>query len=259
MALTESQHSYIDRSLGKRPNGTVTLRDFDQGVIETLGARVVEDNKNMTGYYLFDVNGLDNRTGGVDAPDGFAGIPVVFSYPEDTFQKYKLPMLMVRRDSMDPAMNRWHPFSQQYSSFSTRGRPAAVNLSQPGVTPKWIYGYDKSENMQQAVPFDLSYTIRLISKFRGDTCKANYTNALLMHVLRIYQPYCRVLVRDCIGDIRSYEAFQDNISSSEDTSEVSDRIMGFDITLRIEAELDLNVPAVYDTVISLPQVTLEPA
>ena len=249
---------FIQRAKGQRPTGIVGLRDFDQGIVDTLGAVEVRDNKNATGYYLIDVPGFD-RTGGVAAPDGFVGVPIVFSYPEDTFQKYKLPMLMVRRDSIDPALTRWHPFSQQYNAYTQGSRRIGVNIARPGQNPNWIYGYDKKEDMQQAVPYDITYTLRLITKFRGDQGKANHTNALLTHILKVFQPYCRVLVRDSLGDLRSYEAFQDNISSSDSSSEVADRTMGFDITLRVEAELDLNEPMVHNTVISLPQLNLVPS
>jgi hypothetical protein len=58
--------------------------------------------------------------------------------------------------------------------------------------------------------------------------------------MRTYQPYCEVRIRDSIGDVRGYESFCEGPSHLDEVSEVVERVIGFALTLRVEAELDLN-------------------
>jgi hypothetical protein len=252
--------NYLLKINGLVPTGAVTLRDFDQGVVETLGGVVVDDPMNATGYYLKDIKGIDidsplpdpnGFTGGVSGPAGFAGIPIVFSYPEDTTQKYKLPMVMIRRDGIDPALSRWHPSAQQYRAPAVGANKVGVNIGS-AANPNVRYGYDRTVTSVQAMPYDLTYTIRVISKFRGQTGKSNHVNALLMHILKVYGPYTSVLLTDSLGDVRSYEAFGESIGTSDEGFEIADRVLGFDVSLRIEGELDIYDPVTSDTLISLP-------
>jgi hypothetical protein len=107
--------SALDAVTGNSRTGVVNLRSFDEGVVLTLGGSLVTDPLNMTGYYLKDVTGIDDlfpTTGNptsVEGPSGWQGVPVVFAMPEDKNAKFKLPMVLIRRDSVEPAMNRWHP------------------------------------------------------------------------------------------------------------------------------------------------------
>jgi hypothetical protein len=247
---------------GTAPGGRVGITDFDRGVVETLGGIIVQDNINATGYYLKNIPGINNYTdttasGGVQAVPGFAGVPIVFSFPEDTFAKYKLPMVMIRRDSIEPAVNRWHPGAQQYVAPKSGAKQISVNIG-TSDTPKFVSGYTSYQEMQQAVPYDFTYTVRIISKFRGQTGTTNHTNALLEYVIGIYQPYCRVLVKDSLGYLRSYEAFQDSIGTSDEGFEIADRVLGFDITVRVEGELDINTTSTYEAVTSNPVINLDP-
>jgi hypothetical protein len=104
------------------------------------------------------------------------------------------------------------------------------------------------EQVDQAAPFDFSYTINIVARNRGAPGILNQANRLLDHVLRIYQPYCRVLLKDSIGDARSYEAFMDGVSPLDEVADVTDRVIGFAVSLRIEGELDLSDPVVRKTV-----------
>ena len=215
---------------GRARGGVVSLRDFDQGVVETLGATIIHDN-----YWL--------QVEGIDPPPGSPGVPVTFSYPEDVYEKYKLPVLMVRRDDISPAMQRWHPGTLQYRAPAVEGLPAATQLH--GVT---VTGSDRYEEQQQAVPFDLMYSLQISARYRGALRSRNHLNRLLDFVLRVYPPYCLVVVKDSIQSIRTYEAFMEGISPMDDVADVADRTLGFTITLRVEGELDLHDPVVYRAV-----------
>ena len=239
-----------ERTEGRARTGFVNLRSFDEGVVETLGARIDAETDN---YFLkldeVDTVGFDppvsspfNR-GPVDPRPGLPAIPVTFAFPEEMFEKYSIPLLLVRRDDIAPALQRWHPGALQYRA---PGR-GALQVQNNEVTPP-VTGFDRVEQVDQAAPFDLSYTINIVARNRGAPGVRNQANRLLDHVLRIYQPYCRVLVRDSIGDTRSYEAFMEGISHLDEVAEVTDRVIGFAVTLRIEGELDINDPVIRKTV-----------
>lgn len=230
--------SELDRYEGLEDNGFVTLQDYDRGVIETLKAVVTQEN-GINGYFIpYD-------TIGVEAPPGLPGIPVVFANPEDQWQRYKLPMIVVRRDSMDAAMQRWHPGTLQFRSASPNSYVEAIN----GAT-----GPSKRISRPQAVPYDLQYTIIVVSKFRGggdkklEAGKSSHVNALLHHIQCIYQPYSKVYVRDSKGDYRSYSVFVDNITTTDESRAIADRVVGFEMPIRIEGEIDLNPMYVHETV-----------
>lgn len=241
-----------ERTEGRARTGFVNLRSFDEGVVETLGAKIDADLQN----YFLDLEPVE--TVGFDPPEtspfhrgiveprpGLPGIPVTFALPEDVFEKYSIPVILVRREGLDPAMQRWHPGSLQYRA---PGRGAHPVQYQASSTSEVKEGFDRAEQVDQAAPFDLLYTINVVARNRGAPGILNQANRLLDHVLRIYPPYCRVLVKDSVGDLRSYEAFMEGTSPLDEVADVTDRVIGFAVSLRIEGELDLTDPVIRKTV-----------
>lgn len=233
------------RREGQARTGTVTLRDFDQGIIETLGAFLQRSETGKPTNYFLQIDGAEGRVGrdgkliapitpGQTAP---SGVPVVFSHPEDVFAKYDLPIVAIRRDDITPATSRWHPGLKQYRAPAETGLPATVGSNN---------GFNLMEEREQAAPYDITYTISILARLRGQggIGQTNRADAILAYVLKVYQPYCLVKVFDSIGDGRTYEAFQESISHLDEVPEVTDRVIGFAVTLRVEAELDLNDPDV---------------
>jgi len=241
-----------ERTEGRARTGFVNLRSFDEGVVETLGAVIDEDTQN---YFLnlpvVETVGFDPPEsspfyrGTVDPRPGLPGIPITFADPEDVFEKYSIPVILIRREGIDPAMQRWHPGSLQYR---TPGRGALQAAVQQSPSSEVKYGYDRAEQVDQAAPFDLSYSINIVARNRGAPGIRNQANRILDHVLRIYQPYCEIRLKDSIGDARTYEAFMDGVSHLDEVADVTDRMIGFSVSLRIEGELDLSDPVVRRTV-----------
>lgn len=209
------------RIAGTRPCGEVTLRDFDQGIVETLGAQVINGQ-----YYIT----LD----GVAPPPGEPGIPVHFFFPEDLYTNHRLPVFVVTRDDISISSNRLHPLSYQYRAPSPRGLPVQV------ATPTGVQSYyDRTIQQQQATPYDITYTINAYSSLRGGFGGRRAANAMVDHILRIWPVYGQVFVKDSLGDTRSYEAFNEGIVSLDDTAGISERFIQFAVTIRVEAEYDL--------------------
>ena len=67
---------------------------------------------------------------------------------------------------------------------------------------------------------------------------------MLTYTLRQYQPYTQVLVMDSMDKRRSYDAFMETPAAQDTQTNVADREIRFNVTLRVEAELDLNDPYV---------------
>lgn len=236
-----------DRTEGRRPTGIVGLRNFDQGVLDSLGVVLVESN-----YYL-----SKDALSPMQATPGMPGIPVVFSFPEDMFEKYKLPVVVIRRDDISPAMQRWHPGMVTYRSPAKGARPVSVSYGDP-LNPVVKAGFDRYEQQEQAVPFDITYTISILARHRGfgpggetptgTASPRTQINKLLDYVLRIFAPYTSVHLKDDLGDVRSYSAFMESISHLDELAQVTERVIGFALTLRVEAELDLSDPTEHTTV-----------
>jgi hypothetical protein len=219
-----------ERQQGGRKTGTVGLRDFDRGVVETLGAVVVKDN-----YFL--------TIPGVSPAPGHPGIQVVFAFPEDIYEHWKKPSIVVSRDDVSTAMQRYHPGAYQYRAPAAGARPVVVS---------GIQGFTSMETMSQAVPFDLSYSLNIITTGRGSGGSRAQAGLMLDWVLRKFPPYCAIYVLDSIGDQRTYTAWMDGVGMLDEVAEVSERTIGFAVTLRVEAEFDLAEPEIHSTVTAPP-------
>lgn len=241
-----------ERTEGRARTGFVNLRAFDEGIVETLGAKV---DPELSNYFLdlvaAETVGFDPPEsspfyrGPVDPRPGLPGIPVTFSNPEDVLEKWSVPCLLIRREGIDPAIERWHPGLVQYRAPARGALPTQY---------RGVNGYDRVEQTDQAVPFDLTYSVNIMARNRGAPGETNQAGRLLDHVLRIYPPYCRVLVTDSIGDKRSYEAFMDGVSDLDEVADITDRMIGFSVSVRVEGELDLNDPYVRKLVTRGPTV-----
>lgn len=171
----------------------------------------------------------------VDPRNGLPGIPIRFSFPEEVIAKMYIPGILIRREDINPAMNRWHPGMLQFRG-PAEGAQRFSYSAYPTSTP--VLGWDKMEERQQAVPCDISYTIQLVARNRGAPGIYNQANRIFDHLFRKFPPYSRVLITDSVGDLRSYDAYMESIGGNDDNPEVTDRMIGYAFTIRVEGELD---------------------
>jgi hypothetical protein len=221
---------------GEVRTGMVDLLDFDLGVARTIGA-VVRDNA------------LWIITPKLVHAEEYPGVPVVFEVSDDLYREYKLPLFIIRRTGMSPALSRWHPCSVQYRV------PAkdAVRVTVNGRT-----GWDKYEEMPQAVPFDLEYSIVVQARNRGGNKGGPISDAqaMLAYLYRYLQPYCAVYVRDSAGDalLRTYQGLVDSYTPTQQISDTLGRVIGFELALTVQGELDMNDPYTQRAVTAPPIV-----
>lgn len=227
---------------GSAKTGTVGIRDFDLGVVKTLGAEEYTDpSVGPTGTFIPEVPG-------VCPPDGMPGVPVVFAFPEDVITNYKQPVIVVRRDDISPANERWHPSGLQYRAPGAGAVPFVVTVGSWSKS-----GFDRMESLPQAIPFDITYTITVKGRYRGGGTSGGKSNragvdALFNYALRIFPPYGYIKVVDSIGDFRGYDAFNEGISNLDSTGDIQEREIGYAMSIRVEAELDLKDPITLKTV-----------
>jgi len=247
----ERQQFITDYFDGKVRLGEVQLWHYDMGVAETLGAKWLRGTNGTYQFFLPDVPGLALAPG---AP----GVPIVFEVSDDLFRTNKLPAVIVRQTGLTNALGRWHPGSMQYRVPARTAEPREVNGAK---------GYSHYEQRQQAVPYDLEYTLNIACRNYGgqDGGTINEARHLLQYVWRVYQPYCTVYVRDSSSPAvhegeetcyRAYTAFLEDVQPEVQVLEVTGRIIGYSLRLRVEAELDLNPARTVAAVTQPPVITV---
>lgn len=217
--------------------GDVWITDFDRGVVESLGA-VVNEAGDL--YILKDVTG-------VCPPPDYEGIPVYFAFPDEVLDAKILPSFVVRRDDATPAMSRWHLGNQQYRIPAPGSHE--VSVTHPITGEVIATGADRYETKDQAVPFDLMYTIQIRARYRNNL-KVEAMK-MLQYTLKRYPPYTSVYVKDSEDEVRGYTAFMESPSPLDTRPDVAGRETNFNVTLRVEAELDLNDPFVQSAVVGV--------
>ena len=219
--------AYQDRENGLAPTGNVGVRDFDVGMVVTLGGVIHKVGpEEIPGYYA-DV-------AGVEPAPGLPGVQVVFGNPDDAFVNYLLPMIVVTRDDVAPAMSRWHPGTLKYRSPKPGAQLQTVAAPGGGT----VSGYGTMVQQETPIPYDIAYTLTIAHERRGLKARESGLK-LLHHVMKRCQPYFWVGVVDSIGDQRIYTATAEAATSADELLDVSDRLISWTMGVSVEAHLDL--------------------
>lgn len=213
--------------------GQVFLENFDVGLARTLGGELIEiqlDGESVQSYAV--------RIEGVPGPADYQGlIPILFNPPEDVYERNLLPQIVIGRAALTTAMERWlNPFGREYMVPAAGSKTVTNSRGQSGPDKVEIkYSY--------AAPFDIDYDVHLRTKLRshGDT--------MLAFMLGILWPDGpgQLRLTDSEGEERGYYAFINAVQPLDDIGDISDRMMGHLISLRVEGELDVRKPSVHRT------------
>jgi len=221
--------SYRDRERGLARNGEVGIRDFDLGMVLTLGGVIHKVGPDEIPGYYADVPGVE------PAP-GLPGVQIVFGNPDDAFSNYLLPLIVVTRNDVSPAMSRWHPGSIKYRVPKPGAQP--IQVTGPGGVVRT--GYRNMVQQECPIPYDISYTLTVSHERRGLKSRERETGLKLLHyVMRICQPYFAVVVIDSIEDQRIYFATAEAVMSADELVDVADRLISWTIGVTVEAHIDL--------------------
>lgn len=226
---------------GHAVNGQVFVRNFDDGMIFTMGAKVVSLSPTFKARFLMLPNVLP--------PPGLPGIPVVFAFPEDYFAKYKVPIVIVRRDSQDPAMERFQQGAEQFVVSA----PGSALL--PGFDGRT--GPTRIVRRPCAIPHDFMYSITVSARHRGAEGTKGQVNALMQYIYSVYPPRSAVIVKDSLGMYRSYDTITESVSSADELLDVADRSAGYIFSIRVQGELDLESDTEQNLIRQVPQLTVD--
>jgi hypothetical protein len=208
--------------------GAIDLLDYDQAVVEGLGA-VLNIEKGQYALPLVDPmtgEGIFVTPETADEPIQITEALVRFKQAEPTRDEWDLPCVLVMRDDATPAQARmWSPAAPEY------------RLPAPGATPVVVGGYlgwTAYETKPREIPYDFSYTIECWSRYRV------VAQVLLQMAMVRYPLYGSLKVVDGLGVEREYHAFQEGTGDLTEISTMVDRVCGFSLTVRVEGELTLS-------------------
>ena len=233
------------------PTGDVWLDDFDTAVFENLGGTISNDK-----FYV-DINGVPpppfdysreseyKRIG--EEGDIMPGIPMGFAAGDERFFPFVYPIISIRRESVEPSLQRWPSRNLKYRAPAPGANPVTVQWG-PNLT---LEGWDKYEQQQGAYPFDIMY---MISVMATDERAEQHAQAMLKHTMRRFPPRDAppLIVPDSLGDERLYEVIADSGPVSlREALDLVDEQCGYSYTIQVQAELDLRDPYVTRAATSL--------
>lgn len=223
---------------------TVGLKDFDRGIILSLDSQLIDiqiDGDTRQAYVL-KVDGLATNL------EYYAPyVPVFFTTPEDVFQPYRLPCIVIRRNDLTPAFDR-----SPYYGLQRTSAPTAKKVLIP-TTNGVRTGYNKYVSAELPTPFDIAYDVQMYARTQ------NTAIPLLMKLLQVCRPpFFSVAVFDSVGDKRQYDAGEVSVSNGSELADIADRTISYTISFSIRGELDL-VPQTTESniVTALPNIGIQ--
>lgn len=212
--------------------GFVWIRDFDVGMVTTLGGQIIPGKKGE--MYRVTLPQL---------PEEERDVPCYLSTPEQPLVSFTIPRFVIIRDSFEPELSRWMPITEEYRipapESSLVSVPDPRGPTSAGPSQATIEGHDKYESKIQAWPYDFTYTIEIWARYQ------NFLQPMLFHVMRTFPPYGKMYLKDSLGESRSYNAFAEGgPSPMGEIASMTDRAQAFGYTVRVTGEIDLSDPVV---------------
>jgi len=211
--------------------GYVTLRDFDNGVVFSLGGQLF--TRTIDGVsrsdFVVELNDLQTRAIIPSHLDEFGDLfPVYFKTKGMTaFNRYVLPCFVVKRNDLSPNFSRRSFFNIVEKIPGPDSTPVVID----GVS-----GYDKLVTKWQATPFDISYDLEIHAKSEV------MGQAMLKYALARFGPLgFSVAVFDSETDKRLYDAGEVAVSDMSEIEDVVDEVSMYSVSFTIQGEIDLHL------------------
>jgi len=199
--------------------GSVDFIDWDDAILRGIGA-LEDPGKNQ--FYL-PLNGIFVQIEGRAEPVDRA--LVVYKRPEPTQVTAVLPMIAIIRDSISASESRLQTQTMQYR-LPAEGAQA--------VSAGGMLGWSSYESKDFEQPYDFFYTIECWARYR------TVAQMLLAMVMRAFPIRSSVTITDSLGNPRKYAVFEQNVNDLTDVSSMVDRVPGYALSMRVEAELTLD-------------------
>lgn len=199
--------------------GDVDYQDWDEAMLRGIGA-LPDSYKNE--WYL-PLDGIFIKVDGRQEP--ITRALVVYKRPEPTAITATVPMIAVIRDSIVPAEARLLSPTVQY-------RLPCEGASM--VSAGGDIGWTSYETKDKEQPYDFFYTFECWARYR------TVAQMLLLMIMRKFPHRGSVTLLDGIENPRTYAVYQQGVTDLTDVSSLVERIPGYALSLRVEAELTLD-------------------
>jgi len=225
---------------------TISLRAFDKGVFDTLGASLQDYTVDgeIRPVYARSFPGVTTSISGMNG-----NVPWFFAMPEDVYQSFVLPCIVVRRTSIATAFER--------GSWAGYHRVPDVNANKTQIVrPDGVVveGYDKYAEKFFSTPMNIGYDLQIYARTQRDFLLI-FQN--LMMAMR--PPFFTFGAVDTGGCVRLYDAGPVCISDSSELSEVGDRTISATISFEVQGEIDYRYENnTLPPVSELPNIELSP-
>lgn len=192
-------------------HGEVFIRNFDEGVMRTLGATLDTVNSK----WVKTIPGIDDPV----------NIDCVFVVPEQVLSDYIYPSFVVRRQDIRVATNRMLCPTLDFKESFTGDDLKRYN-----------------ESKLAALPFDITYLVQAVARYER--------HMLLMQkeILRRFHRWKELIVYDTLNMKRSYDVAVETVSDVSKLTDLSLKSSGLSLSVMVFAELDLSDPYVARTV-----------
>lgn len=210
--------------------GQVFVRNFDQGVVETLGGYVDTAQGGSKRTYFIDIPAADPMK-----------VPVIWNKPRQAMEAKILPSILITRLDVRPNLTRWHSIAA--TQYRIGVGPLEATTLPNGDT---VSGYAEYEQLVQAFPFDLIYSIQVQAFYEHEAIP------MVKKILSVYKPYSKINLIDSLSSERTYSVFQENgFSDVSEILDVHDRMKAYSIEIRVEGELDLSDPEINSSALEI--------
>jgi hypothetical protein len=212
---------------GEKLYGSVFVRNFDQGVMDQLGAKKikVERDNELVSSYILDLPEMNNL-----GPKEFNyKIPIVFWPAEGVYEFYFLPSIYIKPGDYSIDLARWEPGGTAYRYPADNARFLDV-YNKEGLIKQ---GYDYYEQRVKSIPVNIYYDIEIRARKRWQKI------LLLSYVLKQFIDREFYLV-DSIGNNRSYYMNIESVSGADEFADIGDRTLTHIVSIMINGELDLH-------------------
>lgn len=224
----------------------ITLRAYDKGAFETLGAELQAYNIDgeTRSVYAREFPGV---TTSIDGMNG--RVPFFFAMPEDVYQSFVLPCVLIRRTSMTPAFERapWYGYERKPD---VNANP--VTITKPDGST--IQGYDAYAEKTASTPMNIGYDVQVYARTQNDFLMIFQTIMMTMR-----PPFFTFGAIDSGNELRLYDAGPVSIADSSELSQLGDRTISATISFEVQGEIDYRyenntIPPLSE----LPNVELSP-
>lgn len=200
--------------------GHVDWLDWDKAIALGFGAQH-DPTKNEWFLPIAPLYIEDPQKGPVEITKAL----VVTKRPEPTQIEFNLPEIAIVCDDLIPDPSRLQSPTVQYRVPCEGAYPVSVG---------GMLGWSSYETKDKERPVDLVYTIECWARYR------TVAKMLLQMIMAAYPIKGSVNVTDSLGNVRTYLVTQEGTADLTEVNSLVDRVCGYSLTIRAEAELTLD-------------------